>query len=85
MTTAEQRRLTDLELDQRVRDRLVASGVIKPEEIEAYLAGLPDLEAQAETLGYDQPAVGGPGGGHRADSLDDEDDDDDDDDDEGLE
>jgi len=55
----DKRKLTDLELDQRVRERLLASGAIKPEEIEAYQAGLPDLESQAETVPYDQPALGG--------------------------
>jgi hypothetical protein len=44
-------------LDVRVRDRLVASGTLDPKAIEQYLAELPDLEAQAETLGIDQPAL----------------------------
>ena len=60
------RKLTDLELDMRVRERLLASGAIKPEEIEAYTAALPDLEAQAETMPFDQPALGAGSGGHRA-------------------
>jgi len=58
MTTAERRRMTDQQLDRRVRDRLLASGEVKAEDIEAYLEGLPDVEAQAEPMGHDQPALG---------------------------
>lgn len=58
MTTVDRQRLTDQELDLRVRERLLASGAVKHEDIEAYLASLPDVESQAETMGYDQPALG---------------------------
>lgn len=58
MTTADRRKMTDQELDLRVRERLLANGEVKLEDIEAYLASLPDVEAQAETMGQDQPALG---------------------------
>ena len=58
MTVAEKGNLTELELDLRVRDRLVASGALKPDALEAYLAGLPDMAPQAEAMGIDQPALG---------------------------
>ncbi len=80
----EKRKLTGLELDQRVRERLLANGTITPEEIDAYQAGLPDLESQAETVPYDQPALGGASRHQSMVELP-VDDDDDDDDNEGLE
>jgi len=58
MTVGEKGKLTELELDLRVRDRLLASGVLTPAAIEAYLASLPDLEDQAETIAIEQPAIG---------------------------
>ena len=51
-------KLTEVELDLRVRERLLASGALKPEAVEAHLAGLPDLASQAEATGVDQPALG---------------------------
>jgi hypothetical protein len=80
--TTDKRKLTDLELDQRVRDRLLASGAITAEEIAAYQAGLQDVESQSEIVPYDQPAVGASRGGGMVEHLAD---DDDDDDGEGLE
>lgn len=47
--------------DLRVRERLLASGALEPKFVEKYLADLPDLEAHAERLPYEQPALGGPG------------------------
>lgn len=44
-------------LDVRVRERLVASGVLDARTIEAHLAELPDLEANAEAIEIDQPAL----------------------------
>lgn len=73
--TTDKRKLSDLELDQRVRERLLASGAIKAEDIEAYHASLPDLDAQAETVPYDQPAVGASRGGGMIEHHDDDDDD----------
>jgi hypothetical protein len=58
MTVAENGNMTERELDLRVRDRLVASGELKPEALEVYLAGLPDMAFQAEGMGIDQPALG---------------------------
>jgi hypothetical protein len=52
-------------LDLRVRDRLLGSGALDPKVIERYLAELPDLDAHADSLPFDQPAVGKGGtGGH---------------------
>jgi hypothetical protein len=69
MTVAERRKLTELELDLRIRDRLLASGALKPEEMEGYLAGLPDLAAQADAMNVDQPALGLPLSASRADAA----------------
>jgi hypothetical protein len=51
-------KVNELDLDLRVRDRLMASGALKPEAIEAYLASLQDVEAQSEAIPIDQPALG---------------------------
>ncbi len=66
-------KLTELELDLRVRERLMASGVLKAEAVEAYLAGLPDMASQAESMGIDQPALGhGSHGSRHEPALDDD-------------
>jgi hypothetical protein len=57
-TVGENGKLNELDLDLRVRDRLMASGALKPEAIEGYLAGLPDVEAHCEAMAIDQPALG---------------------------
>jgi hypothetical protein len=44
-------------LDVRVRDRLLASGVLDAKVVETHIAELPDLEAHAETILIDQPAL----------------------------
>ena len=49
--------------DLRVRERLVGGGLLDPKTVERYLAELPDLEAHAENLPIDQPAVGRSGDG----------------------
>lgn len=59
MTVSENGKLTELHFDRRVRDRLLASGVLDAATIEAHLASLPDLEEQAEVLTIEQPALGG--------------------------
>lgn len=43
--------------DLRVRDRLITSGALDPKTVERYLAELPDLEAHAENLAIEQPAL----------------------------
>jgi len=57
MTVGENGKLTELELDLRVRERLMSSGTLKAETVEAYLAGLPDMASHAESMGVDQPAL----------------------------
>jgi hypothetical protein len=47
-----------LTYDLRVRERLLAAGIVTPADIERYLAELTDLEAQSDSLGIDQPALG---------------------------
>lgn len=47
--------------DLRVRARLLSSGQLDPKTVERYLAELPDLEAHAENLAFDQPALDGDG------------------------
>ncbi|WP_437315324.1 hypothetical protein [Sorangium sp. So ce385] len=59
MTVGEKGKLTELQLDRRVRERLLASGTLGATTIEAHLASLPDVEEQAETIAVDQPALGG--------------------------
>ena len=44
--------------DLRVRDRLLASGALEAKVVERHLAELPDLEAHAETVLIEQPALG---------------------------
>ncbi|AUX47064.1 hypothetical protein SOCE26_085760 [Sorangium cellulosum] len=58
MTVGEKGKLTELDLDRRVRERLLASGRLGAETIEGHLAGLQDLEEQAESISIDQPALG---------------------------
>jgi hypothetical protein len=48
--------------DLRVRERFLISGALDPKTVERHLAELPDLEGHAETLPFEQPAVGGRGG-----------------------
>ena len=43
--------------DIRVRDRLIAQGVLEAEVLAQHIAELPDLQAQAENIGIDQPAL----------------------------
>lgn len=43
--------------DLRVRERLIVSGALDPKAVERYLAELPDLEAHAENLAIEQPAL----------------------------
>ena len=48
--------------DLRVRDRLLAAGTIDQKTIERYQAELPDLEAHADVLPFEQPAFARGGG-----------------------
>lgn len=54
---AEKGKLTDFDFDKRVRERHLASGILEPKVVEKYLAALPDQEANAEDLPFDQPAL----------------------------
>lgn len=45
--------------DLRVRERLLTAGLLDPKSVERYLAELPDLEAHAEDLPFEQPALTG--------------------------
>jgi hypothetical protein len=47
--------------DLRVRARLLGSGALDPKVVERYLAELPDLDGHAETIPFEQPAIGGGG------------------------
>jgi type II secretory pathway component PulK len=62
-TEAERGRSTRQDLDLRVRERHLISGLLDPKAVERYLAELPDLEAQADSISIEQPALGGEGGG----------------------
>ena len=46
-------------VDTRTRDRNLAKGLGTKEQVEALLASLPDLEAEAENFSLAQPAIGG--------------------------
>jgi hypothetical protein len=46
-----------LAYDLRVRERLLAAGVITQADLERYLTELPELETVAEGLGIAQPAL----------------------------
>lgn len=46
-------------VDTRTRERNLAKGLGTKEQVEALLASLPDLEAEAENVSIAQPAIGG--------------------------
>jgi hypothetical protein len=48
---------SDLKFDVRVRERLLADGLVTEAEIEKYVTALPDLEAEAVELTAKQPAL----------------------------
>jgi hypothetical protein len=58
MKGSEKGKLTPSDLDLRVRDRHLASGLLDPKTVERYLAELPDLEGHADSLPFEQPAIG---------------------------
>ncbi|MFO0755702.1 MAG: hypothetical protein U0359_04395 [Byssovorax sp.] len=62
-TVADKGKASEQRLDLRVRARHLASGALDPKAVERYLAELPDLEASAESLPFDQPALSGRSGG----------------------
>lgn len=72
MTVGEKGKLTDIELDRRVRERLLGSGTFDAPTIAAYLANLPDLEEHSEAIGIDQPALGASSHGRGDADLDDD-------------
>ncbi|WP_437620757.1 hypothetical protein [Sorangium sp. So ce1151] len=73
MTVGEKGKLTELQLDRRVRERLLASGTLSAGTIESHLAGLQDLEEHSEMVTVDQPALGASTHGSRVEpELDDE-------------
>ncbi|HTN83672.1 MAG TPA: hypothetical protein VL242_08305 [Sorangium sp.] len=73
MTVGEKGKLTELHLDRRVRERLLASGTLSAGTVESHLASLPDLEEQADMIAVDQPALGASTHGPRVEpELDDE-------------
>ena len=59
MKTGEKGRTNALAFDLRVRDRQLANGTLDPKTLERHLAELTDLEAQADSLPFEQPALGG--------------------------
>lgn len=52
-------KITAQDLDLRVRDRHLNSGALDQAVVERYLAELPDLESQSESIPIEQPALGG--------------------------
>jgi hypothetical protein len=55
---AEKTKIAAGDLDLRVRARHLASGALDAKVVDRYLADLPDLEAQSETIDAPQPALG---------------------------
>ena len=62
MKSGPDKKLTAWDVDIRVRERHLASGALDPKALERYLAELPDVDGHADSLPFDQPAVGRPGG-----------------------
>jgi hypothetical protein len=58
-TGSEKGKPTGQDLDLRVRERQLATGVLDPKALERHLAELADAEPQAETITVEQPALGG--------------------------
>ena len=48
---------SDAQLDLRVRARHLQSGVLDAKVLKTYLSALPDLEAQADNVTLEQPAL----------------------------
>lgn len=51
-------KITAFDLDLRVRDRNLASGILEQKFVDKQIADLPDLESHAETIDVPQPALG---------------------------
>jgi hypothetical protein len=49
---------TPQDLDLRVRERNLATGVLEQKTVDKHLADLPDLSDQADTVDLFQPALG---------------------------
>lgn len=62
MKSGPDKKLTAWDVDLRVRERHLASGALDPKALERYLAELPDVDGHADSLPFDQPAVGRSGG-----------------------
>lgn len=46
-------------VDTRTRERNIAKGLGTKDQVDALLASLPDLEAEADAVSIPQPAIGG--------------------------
>ena len=57
MKPAEKGKPSPQDFDLRIRERSIAKGVIEPKALDKYLADLPDLQADAETITVEQPAL----------------------------
>jgi len=53
------REKTPWDLDVRVRERNLQSGLLDEKEVEKHLKDLPDASANAEPMGIPQPALPG--------------------------
>ncbi len=51
----------NLKYDVRVRERLVAKGVLSEDDVTKYLEALPDVAAESEAVDLSQPAIAGGG------------------------
>jgi hypothetical protein len=64
---------SNTELDIRVRDRNLKSGLIAQKDVEKHISGLTDMEGQIDSFQTPQPALDAP---ELPDDIDDEDDED---------
>jgi len=59
MATGNSKQINPWEWDVRVRERNLRKGVFEEKDLEKYLAQLPDVADQAESVAMPQPALGG--------------------------
>ncbi|HXN30495.1 MAG TPA: hypothetical protein VN894_01480 [Polyangiaceae bacterium] len=58
-TSSTTKTINPWEWDVRVRERNIRKGIFEEKDVEKHLAQLPDVGDQAESIGLQQPALGG--------------------------
>jgi hypothetical protein len=59
MASSTTKTINPWEWDVRVRERNIRKGIFEEKDVEKHLAQLPDVGDQAESIGLEQPALGG--------------------------